>query len=474
MKVDDMKKLLIRFITPVVCLVLFSGCATYKPNPRLEKAEDLQSVRLSNFTSKDRSDELLLVLTFSGGGTRAAAMSYGILEALAKVEIPQKNNNGKSLDSSRSLLDEIDVISSVSGGSFTAAYFGLHGKKAFEDYEERFLYRRVQSAFLRRVFNPLRWPKLLSPGYSRSNMAADYYDKILFDGKTFGDLFNSGGPAILIQATDIIDGYNFSFTPYSFNLICSSLRDFNVSQAVAASSAFPGAFSGITLTNYAGQCDYQSEPWVYEAIKEKDPMDPLNLYAKRELLYTDSEDKKYVHLFDGGVSDNLGLEGPLIDLAQFAERGISLKELGLGNTKRAVFLIVNAQTGKGKDFISLSLKSSPPKTKKSVSAALTTLMNDSNFDTIYMFQNFLKERRLKKQLAGEDIHEIDYYIIHITFDDITDEDERIFFEDLPTSLQLPAENVDLVREKAGELLYQSEKFRRLIKDLQELPPSTNM
>ena len=123
MKVDDMKKLLIRFITPVVCLVLFCSCATYKPNPRLEKAEDLQSVRLSNFTSKDRSDELLLVLTFSGGGTRAAAMSYGILEALAKVDIPQEHNNGKPLDSGRSLLDEVDVISSVSGGSFTAAYY---------------------------------------------------------------------------------------------------------------------------------------------------------------------------------------------------------------------------------------------------------------------------------------------------------------------------------------------------------------
>jgi NTE family protein len=462
MKVDDMKKLLIRFITPVVCLVIFCSCATYQANPRLEKAEDLNSIRLSNFTSKDRSDDLLLVLTFSGGGTRAAAMSYGILETLAKVEIPQKNNNGKSLNSGHSLLDEVDVISSVSGGSFTAAYYGLHGKKAFEDYKERFLYRRVQSAIVRRVFNPFLWPRLLSSGYNRSIMAADYYDKILFDRKSFGDLFQTGGPAILIQATDIIDGYNFSFTPYFFNLICSSLSDFSVSQAVAASSAFPGAFSGITLTNYAGQCDYQSEPWVYEAIQRKDPMDPLNLYAKRELLYTDSENKKYVHLFDGGVSDNLGLEGPLIDLAQFVERGVSLKELGLGNTKRAVFIIVNAQTGKGKKINSLSLKSSPPRTRKSVSAALTTLMNDSNFDTIYMFQNFLKKKRLQKQLAGEDVSKIEYDIIHISFDEIADEEERNFFENLPTSLQLPPENVDRVREKAGELLYQSEEFKELI------------
>jgi hypothetical protein len=43
--------------------------------------------------------------------------------------------------------------------------------------------------------------------------------------------------------------------------------------------------------------------------------------------------------------------------------------------------------------------------------------------------------------------------------------ERVFFTNLPTSLQLPPQKVDRVREKAGELLYQSEKFKKLIKDL---------
>jgi hypothetical protein len=116
----------------------------------------------------------------------------------------------------------------------------------------------------------------------------------------------------------------------------------------------------------------------------------------------------------------------------------------------------------------------PPRSKKSVKAALATLMNSSNFDTIFMFQKYLEEKLLKKQMIGEDISNIGYDIIHITFEDITDEDERIFFETLPTTLQLPPEKVDRVREKAGELLYQSEEFRRLIKELQELPPSTNM
>ncbi|MEN8231467.1 MAG: hypothetical protein ABFR35_02150 [Thermodesulfobacteriota bacterium] len=73
-------------------------------------------------------------------------MSYGVLEALAKVEIPSENPQTKHDNSNHTLLDEVDFISSVSGGSFTAAYYGLHGKKAFENYKERFLYQNVQSA----------------------------------------------------------------------------------------------------------------------------------------------------------------------------------------------------------------------------------------------------------------------------------------------------------------------------------------
>jgi hypothetical protein len=109
----------------------------------------------------------------------------------------------------------------------------------------------------------------------------------------------------------------------------------------------------------------------------------------------------------------------------------------------------------------------PPRSKKSVKAALATLMNSSNFDTIFMFQKYLEEKLLKKQMTDEDISNIGYNIIHITFEEITDEEERDFFENLPTSLQLPPENVDRVREKAGELLYQSEEFQKLMADLGE-------
>ena len=71
---------------------------------------------------------LLLLLTFSGGGTRAAAFSYGVLETLRDTKVTIHGHEGR-------LLDKVDWISGVSGGSFTAAYYGLFRDRIFQDFE---------------------------------------------------------------------------------------------------------------------------------------------------------------------------------------------------------------------------------------------------------------------------------------------------------------------------------------------------
>jgi NTE family protein len=448
-------------LTLSVVLFFASGCTQYQPNPRIEKIEDYYSVMQDALSGDKRSDELFFVMTFSGGGTRAAAMSYGILEALNRVKVP---GNSKSI-SGHTLLDEVDIISSVSGGSFTAAYYGLHGKKAFEDYPERFLYRNVQSELLWRLFNPFRWPKLMSSGYNRSEMAADYYDEILFDGKLMGDMFDRIEPAVLIQATDITEGYIFSFTPYFFSMICASLDDIRVSRAVTASSSYPGAFSGISLTNYRGECGYESEPWVYEVVRKNETLDMKYRFAKRELHYSRKGANNYIHLYDGGVNDNLGLRGPFISLLQLAERGVDPEKVGLSNTKQVVFIIVNAQTNKSKDKKILNLIPRPPSPTETLSASLDTVMNSSNFFTLYIFHNYMESKSFQKMLSDGPIDRIKYSVIHINFENIEDEEERAFFESVPTSLNLPPETVDRLRDKAGELLYGSEQFQEMISEL---------
>ena len=122
---------------------LLAGCATRPINPpvtdaSLEKGYTFQT-RQKHFKSQDN----LVVLAFSGGGTRAAAFSYGVLEFLRRTEAV-----GPKGDKVR-LLDAVSMITGVSGGSFTALAYGLYGDKLFDDYEQRFLKRDVQGELIR-------------------------------------------------------------------------------------------------------------------------------------------------------------------------------------------------------------------------------------------------------------------------------------------------------------------------------------
>jgi len=138
------------FKTILSCLfiILLTAChAHYPVNQSITSVDATENYSLAKESASERSEELLLILTFSGGGTRAAGFSYGILETLADTEIMI---DGKR----RRLVDEIDAISSVSGGSFTAAYFGLFGDRIFEDFETKFLKFNVQGELFGRILSP--------------------------------------------------------------------------------------------------------------------------------------------------------------------------------------------------------------------------------------------------------------------------------------------------------------------------------
>jgi len=81
-------------------------------------------------------DDALLALSFSGGGTRAAAFSFGVLQELERAR------SGSA--GAKTLLDRVDFVSGVSGGSVTAAYFGLKRRAALDDFRERFLLRNAE------------------------------------------------------------------------------------------------------------------------------------------------------------------------------------------------------------------------------------------------------------------------------------------------------------------------------------------
>jgi len=454
-------------ISPFLLLVVAGGCTHfghYPVNEPLNKYEPGYGYVGQNVVSPDNSEELLLVLSFSGGGTRAAAFTYGILEELRAKEVTLEGRK-------RSLLSEVDLISGVSGGSFTAAYYGLFGDRLFEDFESRFLKKNIQWGLTAGVFlNPINWFRLSSPYFDRSDLAAEYYNKHVFDGKNFGDFLKRKGPMIFINATDMSRGTRLSFHQVFFDAICSDLSKFSVARACAASSAVPGVLSPITLKNYAGACGY-----ILPSQLQKSP----STYRQREMRENlmpvlDSKEKPYFHLIDGGVADNLGLRAIEEAVSAVGDLWTSLKLAGREKVHRVAFIVVNAE--KRIDDHWDKVEYVPP-----FAAMLSNYSSISiaryNRETVALlqesFERWTREIREGRCPPGQistepgSCGDITFYLAEVRFQDLEDPEERSYLNNLPTSFRLKSEEVDKLRDAARRLLRKSEDFQRLIRDLEK-------
>ena len=237
------------------------------------------------------------------------------------------------------------MITGVSGGSFTALAYGLYGDKLFDDYEKRFLKRDVQGEITSRTLNPIYWPSLWSSNWGRSELAADLYDEILFNGATFGDLERGKGPLIIPSATDISTGARLPFTQTTFDALCSDLGAVRLSRAAAASSAVPVVLSPVTLNNYGGTCGYTPPPWIKPFVDAADPPRPAaraTRHIKEEAEFADGVNRPYIHLVDGGVSDNLGMRSVLDTLEIMEALHLVGQPTPLDHLRRIVVFVVNS------------------------------------------------------------------------------------------------------------------------------------
>ena len=320
-------------------LLLLGGCATRPINPPITQVDPRAGYRFETRQAQARNKENLVVLAFSGGGTRAAAFSYGVLEFL-------RTHRGRRTEGQHGrLLDEVDVITGVSGGSFTALAYGLYGDKLFTDYEQRFLKRDVQGEIVSRTFSPANWGKLGSTAWGRSELAAELYDEILFNDATFGDLDRGKGPLIMASATDISTGSRFVFSQRVFDVICSDLNAVPLSRAAAASSAVPVVLSPVTINNYGGTCNTITPALLKPFLDADNPPRPAARAIrslKAEQAFGDGVHRPYLHLVDGGVSDNVGMRA-VLDSLEILE---ALHEAGVpspfDNARRIVVFIVNS------------------------------------------------------------------------------------------------------------------------------------
>ncbi len=465
----------LNILAGLMSALFMTACtAHYTVNGYITTVKSVERYSLRYQAGTEKSDEFLLILTFSGGGNRAAALSYGVLQALADTRI---TIGGRP----RRLLDEVDVISSVSGGSFTSAYYGLFGDRIFEDYETRFLKRNVEADLGFRLISPSSWPKLASSYYARSDLAADYFDEILFEQKTFGDFKLPSLPLIAINATDIALGTQFTFLGYQFAPICADLSSYPVSRAVTASAAVPGPFSSIVLKNYAGTCDYQLPAWATNAIREG--LVTTRRYQDAKILssYIDADNFAYIHLLDGGLSDNLGVRFILNYTAQTENIWQQMEALNLQNTNKLAIIVVNARNRMKTDFTK-ERQSAP--VIGTIGLISSIPLDRYSFDTLELLRRNIKGweksvtdvrcRNLKTadsrkkwgSVKSDRTCAAKAYLIEINLDQTPDLAERQHILSLPTSFYLEPSDVDRLKAAAHALLSTSAEFQRLVSDLQ--------
>lgn len=457
---------------PVLLAVLLAlaGCAHYVVNDPLPPARSEPGHRFNTTATGKNTNSLFICLVFSGGGTRAAALSYGVLEKLRDTRIVWKGVE-------KSLLDEVDCISSISGGSFTAAYYGLFRERIFTEFRSRFLDVHVEEALVRRAANLVNWFRLASPYFSRIDLAAEYYHEAIFEKKSFGALTADGRrPFVILNATNLVNGERFEFTQDQFDVLVSDLATYPVARAVAASSAFPFLLSPVTLKNYPHPEDFELPKDYQEGLRDYETNRRRYYWARNRVMYVNDEELPYLHLMDGGLADNIGLRP--IEAAYRRTSGFIRKLIKEGEIEKFVIIVVNARIDSGD---TISKKESPPGLGVVGFKTATIAMDNYSVETIEVMKE-LRDMRVRAQrniaacqrrlaecpnaprlpgLAAD----IEPYVIEVNFESIRDAERRKYFLALPTSFSLALEQVDAVIGIGPDLLAAAPEFKELLESL---------
>ncbi|MEQ8698292.1 MAG: patatin-like phospholipase family protein [Bauldia litoralis] len=420
--------------------------------------------------AKGNTDGLLVLIAFSGGGVRASAMAYGVLEALHATRIGRGAQR-------RTLLSEVDVISGTSGGSFTAAYYGLHRERMFArgpngltPFERRYLKRPVTSDLKSTVFSNLI--RINTGATNRSDVAAELYEETIFGKRTYRDLLRAGRPLIAINANDTTKLSQFVFTQDQFDLICGDLASYPVARAVTASSAVHGVFAPIKLRNFAPRNrNCPTEPaWVAAALRGdpqvstavETPRDRRRL-ARLARWYRNGEpygrtavpDARYwVHLADGGSIDNVALRPILGALGSPISRWGIRELIASGRVRRVLLIVVNAQKRPDRDT---DRRPEGPTLVRMLFSAMNSAQNATSRDSLRTAETLFADLRRRHPRTAFDGPVV------VELDAIRNPARRRCFRNIATALDLPADQVDALRQEAAMQLEADPRYRAFLK-----------
>jgi NTE family protein len=412
------------------------------------------------------SAETAIGLSFSGGGTRASAFAFGVLQELGRTDARTASRS--------SLIDQVSLVSGVSGGSVTAAYFALHGRETLGNFRQKFLVQDAESSLSTSV-NVTNLVLLAKGGVNDRTGLPTWLDENLFHGATFDDVLKPGRPQLWINASDIFNRTTFIYNSVNFGALCSDLRRYPLSEAVAASAAVPFIFAPIVIENYADRCTFTPPDWVYSADR---PGAPSILRASAAAIqrYREKADVKFVKLLDGGMTDNLGLSGFVLELAAATKPYQPLTPRQVVTLKRFLFIVVDAGRPPGGD---LAKEADSPELMDLIQAVSDTAV-DSNVRAAYdAFVGEMEKWRermidyrcgltppevasLRGSTDGWDCRNLSLQVAKVSFDQMREPSVRTRLEKIPTRFKLPKDDVDLLISSAGSLLRQNQNYKEFL------------
>jgi NTE family protein len=394
-------------------------------------------------------------LAFSGGGMRASAFAYGMLQELQAQSSLTGSANG--------VLDSVRLVSGVSGGSVTAAQFGLYGPAGLTGYRERYLVTNAEKYMATSAFNPVTLAKGIQGGANGRATFGRYLDETLYHGATFGDLAKRSHIKTWINATDIANNTPFLFSPETFDALCSDLSKLPLSEAVSASAAFPIVFTPVVLETHPGDCHYREPDWLTAARYNPEATSTMRAYGAALESYARADDVKYVKLLDGGITDNFGTTGLALEWARAQAPYAPMTAEEAVRMKRMLFLVANAGVESEYDWTQKVPGPGGVGLGMSIATASMYAATRSGYDAmrgeLRRWETDLIEwrcslapsevRRLRGSLDGWDCRDIKVFVGEAGVANLPPA-LRDELNKVPTRLRLPADQVDVAIE-AGRL-----------------------
>jgi NTE family protein len=477
-----------RLLAFALAIAPLAACANGEPvNSAL--THDGGNLEPHAFDQGTNTDRPFIVMAISGGGTRAAALGYSVFEELGRYTYA----DGAA---SRPLVRDVRAISSVSGGSVAAAYFVMKYPDPIDDMHDRFLVKDNMAALEWEAANPITWLGLAFSNFTRIEALQDLFTAELFrdaNGKavTFGDINRSDKPLLILNSTDMGTGEVFPFTPAQFDNLCSDLGPLPLSAGVAASADFPIALSPMTIANYSSRCKAALKPpmWITQALKPALLSRYFDLEEFKRARYAASlrhldaagnptepksspyPDIEYIHLLDGGVADNVGVQSLTTLIGRNYGAGRLFNAIQTGSVKKVVVLTVNARSDPPNG---LNASSNVPGTIAALNVVTSVPIDAATAANNASLNEVVAQLSLQRLEAppGALVRDLEIYNIAIDFDQIPDAPAglRDRVKKIPTLWTITADQLTDIDDAAKLMVRQNPCFLRLIQDLGVVSP----